>query len=302
MVRLDDVRLARARAGRLDHVRVDRALGEEADALELVRLFIEDLDEQAADDLALLLGVGDPGERSEVARRGVHTDHAHAEVLREGMHHLVTLVEPQQAVIDEHADELFADRPMQERRNHRGIDAARKSQQHAALPHLRPHARDRIVDDGADGPERLRAADVAHEAFEQTHALARVRNLGMELHTVIAARFVGHRGDRCVRARAHGAKSLRDRLDAIAVAHPHVEHGASFLIRAIGDAVEQATGRVGRHFGVAELAVLARRDTSAELLRHRLHAVADAEHRDAEFEDGARRRWCLRFGGGFGAA
>ncbi len=86
------------------------------------------------------------------------------------------------------------------------------------------------------------------------------------------------------------------------MAHPHVEHGATLTVLAIGDAVEQAIGRGGRHFSVAELAVVAGRDPPAELLRHRLHAVADAEHRDAEFEDRARRRGRLRLGGGLGAA
>ena len=39
------------------------------------------------------------------------------------------------------------------------------------------------------------------------------------------------------------------------------------------------------HLGIAELAHFAGLDAAAELLRHGLHAVADAEHRDAELED-----------------
>ena len=46
VMRLDDVRLAGARAGGLDDVGVDRALGEELHAGELVRLLVEHLDEQ----------------------------------------------------------------------------------------------------------------------------------------------------------------------------------------------------------------------------------------------------------------
>ena len=56
---------------------------------------------------------------------------SHAERVGEGAHHLVALAQAQQAVIDEHAGELRADRPMQQRRDHRGIDAAGKPQQHA---------------------------------------------------------------------------------------------------------------------------------------------------------------------------
>src|SRR4051812_16605764 len=43
--------------------------------------------------------------------------------------------------------------------------------------------------------------------------------------------------------------------------------------------------------GITELPHLATFDFSAELVRHRLHAVAYPEHRNAEFED---RLWCTR--------
>ena len=54
-------------AARLDHVRVERPLDEEADVAELARLLLEDADELLADDLPLLLGVGDAGEPREEA-------------------------------------------------------------------------------------------------------------------------------------------------------------------------------------------------------------------------------------------
>ena len=62
------------RAGGLDDVRVDSALREPVDARELVRLLVEHLHEQAADDLALLLGIVLAAQRVEEAllrrRRG----------------------------------------------------------------------------------------------------------------------------------------------------------------------------------------------------------------------------------------
>jgi hypothetical protein len=51
------------------------------------------------------------------------------------------------------------------------------------------------------------------------------------------------------------------------------------------DAVEKARVAPGAHLGVAELAHFAGFHAPAELLRHGLHAVADAEHRRAELED-----------------
>ena len=45
-------------------------------------------------------------------------------MIAEQRHHLLGLAEPQQAVIDEHAGELIADRLVQQHRGHRRIDAA----------------------------------------------------------------------------------------------------------------------------------------------------------------------------------
>ena len=78
----------------------------------------------------------------------------------------IALAQAQQPVIDEYAGQLRADRPMQQRRHHRGIDAAREPEQHPRVAHLRAHARDQVLDDVAGGPARLAAADLAHEALE----------------------------------------------------------------------------------------------------------------------------------------
>jgi hypothetical protein len=61
-------------------------------------------------------------------RRGVDMHDAHAEVAGKGAHHLLGLVEAQQAVIDEDAGQLVADRTVDQRRRHRGIDAARQTE------------------------------------------------------------------------------------------------------------------------------------------------------------------------------
>jgi hypothetical protein len=50
------------------------------------------------------------------------------------------------------------------------------------------------------------------------------------------------------------------------------------------DALEQLRVPTGAHLSEAELAHLAGLDPPAELLRHGLHAVADAEHGNAELE------------------
>ena len=77
-------------------------------------------------------GSATPGERRRNLVGGVDVDHLHAEVARERVHHLLGLVQAQQAVVDEHAGELVADRLVDQRRGDRRIDAARQPED--ALP------------------------------------------------------------------------------------------------------------------------------------------------------------------------
>jgi hypothetical protein len=106
------------------------------------------------------------------------------------------LVQRSRPCVDEHAGELVADRAVQQRGDHRGIDAARQAEEHLVAPDLRADPRDRLLDDSCPCSSRRAAADVVHEAVQDRLALQRVRDLGMELHAVEAARLVGHAGDR----------------------------------------------------------------------------------------------------------
>jgi hypothetical protein len=86
--------------------------------LELGRLGLEDIDEQAADDLALLLGVGHAGQLAQEQLAGIHADHLGVQLAGEHVHHHVAFVQAQQAVVDEHAGQLVADGAVDQRRGH----------------------------------------------------------------------------------------------------------------------------------------------------------------------------------------
>ena len=62
----------------------------------------------------------------------------------------------------------------------------------------------------------------------------------------------------------------------------------AFVRREVGQAVEQLGVAVRADFGVAEFTMVGEADDTAQLLRHRLHAVADAQHRHAQLEHGVR--------------
>src|SRR5439155_2584663 len=102
-------------------------------------------------------------------------------------------------------------------------------------------------------------------------------------------------GDRRIRRLGDGAESLRQFRDAVAVTHPH-----RVTLALAPDALEQGAVLDDLDLGAAELAVMAAFDLAAQLLRHRLLAVADAEHRNAGPVDlfGSERRVLVEDGRG----
>ena len=98
----------------------------------------EGLDEEVPDDAALLLGIDHAGERVEEALARVDDRQRDAEALAEDPLDLLRLVLAQQAVVDQDAVQLVADRAVHERRGDRRIHAARKPADDAARRRLAP--------------------------------------------------------------------------------------------------------------------------------------------------------------------
>jgi hypothetical protein len=119
-------------ADALDHVGIERALGEEGGAARLARVGVEDVDEEPADGLALGLGVGDALERGEEALGLVGVDQRDVVVVAEKADDLLGLAEAHQAGIDEDAGQLLADRLVDQDGGDRRIDAAGEPADHAA--------------------------------------------------------------------------------------------------------------------------------------------------------------------------
>src|SRR6185312_2640479 len=279
----DDMRLAGLRTGRFDDIRIDGALRQPLHAPKLARFLVEDIDEELADHLALLLRIFDAAQGIEKAMRSIDADHAHAHVPRHRVHYLVALARTQQAGVHEHAGQLIADCLFQQRRDDRRIHATGQAQQHLVVADLRAHARDRIVDDVGAGPQRGATADVGHEAAQDLRAVFRVRDFRVELDTVATVRFVRGRGDRHGFGGSDQLETARQRGDAVAVRHPHVLRRVVRL-----EPAEQARMRSRLDPGVAEFASVAAFHRAPELHGHRLQAVADAQQRHAEIEDSLR--------------
>src|SRR6266853_3618254 len=98
----------------------------------------------------------------------------------------------------------------------------------------------------------------------------------MELSGVEFAPLIRDGGDRRIGRYGNRTKAVGQPRHPVAMAHPH---RVPFALAPY--AVEQRTILGHLHLGTAELAVVAALDLAAELVRHRLFAVADAEHRQA---------------------
>ena len=133
---------------------------------------------------------------------------------------------------------------------------------------------------------------------DQLAAVGGVDDLGVELDAVEAATLVGDdRIGRAIRRRDRG-EAGRERVDLVAVAHPHL---VALAFRP--QSVEQRAGGFDLDECLTKLAAIARNDDIAAKLRaHQLLAVADAKHRHAGLEEGLRRARAVAFGDRGGAA
>ena len=167
VVRLDGVRLLGLCAGRFDHVRIDRALGQ---PFRIRGVFAASRWNTSTNSRPMILRLAS-GSVTPASVRG--TRHVAStwmtltpQMLGEGFHHLCGLVQPQQAGIDEYAGQLLADGAMDERRGDGGIDAAGQAENDFFLADCSTDARDRLVDVVRHVPVAAAAADVVHEALQ----------------------------------------------------------------------------------------------------------------------------------------
>ena len=173
---------------------VGRAVG---DDLPLGRL--EHADELATDDLALELRIDDVGEEAEEPLLRVHHLEVDTGGLDEVALHLLGLALAQQAVVDEHAGQLVADRTLDESGGHRGVDAAGEAADDPLVAHLLADELDLLLDDVRARPRLGTAGDVDEEVLEHRLPVLGVHDLRVPLDSGEAPPHVlerGHRGPR----------------------------------------------------------------------------------------------------------
>lgn len=234
-------------------------------------------------------GVGDAREAYHEAFLSIDHDERDIVMIAEQAFDLFAFVHAQQAVIDEDAGELLADRLVDQHRGDRAVDAARQAAQHALAADLFADLGDLGGAELGHRPVARAAADVADEIRDQLGAIGGVDDLGVELRAIIAAIVVGDQRERRAVADRDDTEAGGELGDAVAVAHPHLVAFAD-----LPQSVEKDAGLGDGQEGAAEFAVAlavgaAGLDPAAELLAHHLLAVADAEDREAAVEDRLRR-------------
>ncbi len=119
-----------------------------------------------SEPIALRLASGSvtPASSVEEARLGVDGHERDAEVVAERGDDLLALVLAHEAVVDEHAGQLVADRAVHEHGGDARVHAARQAADDLAVADLRADARDLLLDDRRGAPRHVAAADVAQEA------------------------------------------------------------------------------------------------------------------------------------------
>ncbi len=199
---LDRGRGAVGLAAALDHVGVERALGQEPGAGDRPGLVAEDVDERVADpDAASPGGRSRPRGRSRnrrprrrpAARRSVRAPNASATASRSPR--------AKQPVVDEDADDPRARVPWPAAPRRPPNRRRRRGRRRPGRPG-RPGARSRPSDRSMNAPivqVRGLLADPVEEVAQDQRAVGRVRDLGVELEAVDRPLAVPDGGDRAGR-------------------------------------------------------------------------------------------------------
>jgi len=134
-------------------------------------------------------------------------------------------------------------------------------------------------------PLAAAAANLAHKAIEQLFAVGSMVHFGMELHSVEAAGDILDGADRGVFGARHHLETGRNLGNMVAVTHP-------YRALALDEKLFEQRSRPthGMQLGMAVFALAGGHHLATEMAGQQLHAVADAEHRHPEVEQGLGHR------------
>ena len=251
-------------------------------------VFLEHVDEQPPDGLALDLRVAHPFERAKKQRALVGVDQRDVVGVAEHGQNLLCLAQPQQPVVHENAGQLVTDRLVDQHGGNGTVDPARQPADHLGIPHLRADLGDGLFAEGTHRPVAMKPRQ-PDKVFIQPRALGGVVHFGVELHGIEMPRRIGGNRERRVGRDAVNGETRGNFRHMVAVAHPDLFAGV--MICSVEPAGQHRVGHVGRrHIGAAEFGgAMAAFHLAAKTVHHHLLAIADAKDRHTTGK-GRRRR------------
>jgi hypothetical protein len=160
-----------------------------------------------------------------------------------------------------------------------GIDTAAQGANHAVIPYFRSNRFRGFFNEGRTAPFLLGLADAEKKIAKHFGAAIGVTYFGVEFNGIDLSFWILDCGDSVLRA-SYRAETVRQPDDVIAMTVPDAERLGKF---------REELGGMLRVFdiqnGAAVFAALGWFHFSAQMVGEPLHAVADAEHRNAERED-----------------
>ncbi len=148
VVRFDRDRRAAGKRHAFDDIGVKCALGQEFCAFDPVGVFLKDVDEQPADDLAFGFGVAHAVKFAKEQVGLVRVDQRNVVIVAKHRDDLVGLVLAQQPVINKDASQVVANRLVDQNGGDRAVNAARQPTDHLGVAHLFADQADRFLSVG----------------------------------------------------------------------------------------------------------------------------------------------------------
>ena len=204
----------------LNHVGVDRPLGQSMDLAQVLCLLLKHPDEFFSDDFPFSLRVPDAGQLLQKTFPGVHPDQPDAEAVLEGLFHKISLALPQQTVVHKDADQVLPDGPVQQQGRHRGVHTARQSQQNPLPREPGPVIGNDPICVIQRAPITLAAADGKEKIPKNLSAIFGVGHLRMKLYAIELLRVAAQGGAGAFFRVCKDLPALRQSADVVRMAHP----------------------------------------------------------------------------------
>ncbi len=182
----------------LYNIGIDGTLSQEVDAVQFTSFFLKDADKLAADNLALLFGVGNVFQLGEETVCGIHIYQVSFQLLAKDFHHGFRFALTHQPVVHVYANQLVADGFQQQSGHYGAIHTTGQCQQHLTVAHLTTYQLHLVVDEIRHVPVRLSLASIEHERFHSLldgfHIIRKLRQLHFAQRLVVSG---SHYGESC---------------------------------------------------------------------------------------------------------